>query len=95
MRAKRFILQWLWILPLLIWFALTVQAKLSNETKELVDDLRIKHYGYSALFYIPKDSDLLMDWTDYYSWTMTFENGTLYIETQDGKWFIEMKRKEE
>lgn len=50
MKIKNFILRWVWLLPLLIWFALTVHAKLSDETNELVDDLRYKHYSYGTLY---------------------------------------------
>ena len=69
---------------------LTVHAGLSNETKEMVDDLRWKHYGYSTLYYV--DDSISVDWSFYYQWTMYFEDGKLYVETQDGKWFIEMER---
>ena len=93
MRVKRFILQWLWILPLLIWFVLTVQARLSDETKEIVDDLRWKHYGYATLY--ATDDTIFYDPIEYEWMSMTFDNGILYIETQDSTWYIEMQRKEE
>lgn len=93
MRVKRFILKWIWVLPLLVWFALTVQAGLSDETQELVEDLRWKHYGYSSL-YATSDT-IFYDPVDY-TWTsIWFEDGVLYIKTQDGTWFVEMQRKEE
>ena len=30
---------------------------------------------------------------DYEWWSITFDNGILYVTTQDGKWFIEMEKK--
>ena len=91
MKVKRFILQWIWLLPLLIWFALTVHAKLSDETLQIVDDLRRKHNLYSIT------GDVLYSNFDYEWWSFYFEDGKLFIETQDGKWFVEMKevRKDE
>lgn len=90
MKIKRFILKWIWLVPLIIWIALTVQAKLSDDTKELVDDLRWKHYGHSIT-----DNILTFDPLDHWSYSINFDNGRLTIETQDGTWFIEMRRKEE
>jgi len=80
------------IVSLLILSSL-VFAKLSDETKDLVKDLRIKHYGLDTLYV----SDTI-DWDFVYDWTaMTFddESGILYVETNNGKWFIEMKKVEE
>ena len=67
------------------------QVSLSDETKGLVEDLRTKHYGLGT-FYCSDAmiADFVYDW-----WGMTFEDGILYIETQNGEWFIEMKRKED
>ena len=65
---------------------------LSDETQELVDDLRWKHYGYVTLY---SDSTITIDYTDYYQWTMYFEDGKLFMETLDGKWFIEMEKMKE
>ena len=90
-KRTRFILQWIWIIPLLIWFVLTAYAGLSNETEELVNDLRWKHSGFittETQNIIEYDSNIVYEW-----WSMTFddETGILYVETQDGKWFVEMK----
>ena len=69
----------------------TDQRGISDEAKELVDDLRMKHYGL-ATFYCSDAmiADFVYDW-----WSMTFEDGILYVETQGGEWFIEMERKGE
>ena len=61
---------------------------LSDETKELVEDLRWKHYG-SGTFYM---SDFVYDWLNV---SFDDENGILYVETNNGMWFIQMQRKEE
>ena len=66
---------------------------MSDETSQTVNDLRWKHYGYGEL--------ICLDSTDYmsvtssgfdYEWTsIYFKDGKLFVETQDGKWFIEME----
>jgi len=68
------------------------QVSLSDETQGLVEDLRRKHYP----FFYTGDTLYFTDIT----WTSDFlsikvEGNELIIETQDGKWFIEMQRKEE
>ena len=65
-------------------------AKLSDETLEEVDKLWWKHYGHTVT-----DNIISYDPTDYWLWTITFDEGKLYIETSDGKWFIEMKEVKE
>ena len=72
-------------------------AKLSDETLKTVEELRWKHYGYWGLFITDINNCLVsttnsnIEWIEYDYWTMTFEDGKLFIETQDGKWFIELK----
>lgn len=67
-------------------------VSLSDETKELVENLRWKHYGYGTLYC--SDESVVRyvepEWESLY-----FEDGTLYVETKDGTWFIEMQRKED
>lgn len=65
-------------------------VSLSDETKEIVEDLRWKHNPF--LVY---DDSIEVVWQDYWSWHIYFEDGTFYVETQDSTWFIEMQRKEE
>jgi len=74
-------------------------AKLSDETLEEIEDLRFKYYGYrngELSFY----ADFVKgDWlvSSEITWTHDFlsikvEGNKLIIETQDGKWFIEMTK---
>ena len=71
------------ILIVIVSFAL---ADLSDEGKKIVDDLRWKHYPvfiYDGT--IEWNRDFLRMWV---------EDGIFYVETQDGKWFIEMEKVE-
>ena len=80
-------------------------AKLSDETLKTVDGLRWKHYGCGTI-----DITDVSEWIsigtcgtastidsnfDYKWWNFYFEDGKLFVETQDGKWFIEMEKIEE
>jgi len=79
-------------------------AKLSDETLEEIEKLRWKHYYYyqGELFHLESisgDSIINPVFVDY-RWTNAFlsikvEGDRLIIETQDGKWFIEMEKMEE
>ena len=76
------------IIIILLLFSVMVLAKLSDETLDLVEGLRLKHYGYNkygGTFY-NSNFVYIFDW-----WSMTFEDGKLFVTTQDGKWYIEMK----
>ena len=69
-------------------------AKLSDETQELVEDLRWKHYGYGSLTCLDCVSfvnDTAISWSGY-TWSFWFKDGKLFVETQDGKWFIKMEK---
>ena len=69
-------------------------AELSNEVKADIENLRMKHYEIGTFIYANEDTKYYRP--QEYKWTsIYFEDGILYIETQDGKWFIEMKRKED
>ena len=72
---------------LLTTIIITGAAKLSEETKEIVEDLRWKHYP----FFYTIDDDIEWTWEQSYPY-ISFEGGTLYVTTQDGKWFIEMEK---
>ena len=65
-----------------------MQVSRSDETQELVEDLRWKHYP----FYTMADMDIVWEQQYPYVW---FEDGALYVATEDDVWFIEMKRKED
>lgn len=73
---------------ILILMPSMVSAELSDDTLEEVDKLRFKHYPFISIddckYY---DSHIQHEW-----WSVTFEDGKLFINTQDGKWFIEMKK---
>lgn len=84
---------------ILIILSSLVFAKLSDDTLEEVEKLRMKHYHYykDELFYLEDISD-----TDYisvtngdfeYEWqNIWFEDGKLIVSTNKGKWFIEMEK---
>ena len=69
------------VILLMLFFVIMVSADLSDDTNELVNDLRWKHYGYGTLY---SDSSNSIDWDFVYEWvSITFddEDGILYIET--------------
>lgn len=78
------------LLVTLLMISLLVYAKLSDETLKEVEKLRWKHELFNSI-----GSDIDINWESYYSWTMYFEDEKLFVETQDGKWFIEMEKVEE
>lgn len=65
------------------------QVSLSDEAKELVEDLRWKHYPFWV------QADILDEWWVQQYPYIKFEDGILYIVDEDVTWFIEMQRKEE
>ena len=72
-------------------------ANLSDETLEIVDDLRWKHsFGTLICDNIAGVliSDGQIEWTQNFL-SMWVEDGIFYVETQDGKWFVEMEKIEE
>lgn len=85
------------IITVLLILSSLVSAKLSDETLDIVNNLSMKHYGYGTIYM--SDTTFMTattDWDFVYDWTnITFddENGILYIETNNGKWFIEMKER--
>ena len=70
---------------------------LSDEAKELVEDLSYKHYGHGTAINCIEITQEEMDrWEVQHQWlSIWFEDGKFFVETQDGTWFIEMERKEE
>jgi hypothetical protein len=71
---------------ILLLFSVMVSAK-------LVEKLRFKHYGQGTIS-IDTDNTLFFD--SAIEWNRDFliiwvEDGKLFVETQDGKWYIEMK----
>ena len=81
------------VVLLLLLIVVTSVAKLSDDTLEEVEKLRWKHYGYKKL----GCADCVLVWAGSdIEWTRIFlsisvEGDKLIIETQDGKWYIEMK----
>jgi hypothetical protein len=96
MRNKIIIAWWIvLIIALLIsfgfWLGDRADAELNDETLKQVDDLRTKHYNYSKLYYLQSEGDINIEWNrDYLS--IWIEDGKPFVETQDGKWFIEMEK---
>ena len=86
------------LLLCVVYFSMFGDAKLSDETLEEVDKLRIKHMyhmGYLSSGTLSFTASSI-DWDFVYDYThVYFEDGKLFVETQDGTWFIEMERKEE
>jgi len=82
------------VLVFVVLFSIPSGA-LSDETQEQVEDLRMKHYGLTSGFLYVTDDTLFYRPQEYEWWSVTFDDGILYVETQDGTWFIEMQRKEE
>ena len=84
---------------LIVLITVIGESKLSDETLKTVDNLRWKHYGLGGIcldftdsILTSTNSNIDVGWTTLYEWTMHFEDGKLSIETQDGKWFIEMEK---
>jgi len=80
------------IIIILVLCSVIVSAKLNEETLKSVEALRLKQcLDSGTLFYSDiSDANFVYEW-----WSMTFKDGKLFVETQDGKWFIEMKEVEE
>ena len=79
------------IVLLLLIIVATSVAKLSDDTLKEVEKLRWKHYGLSLT-----DCDVVVLYYSDIEWTRGFlsievEGNRLIVETQDGKWYIEMK----
>ena len=90
---KKFLL----IIIILLLFSVMVSAKLSDETLKTVEDLRWKDYWYgNSLTPIDCNIDIFIDDSFIYEFqNWSFKDGKLFVETHDGKWFIEMKKIEE
>jgi len=65
------------------------QTSLSSETQELVEDLRWKHYPF---FYAVGVDDWVV-WEQSYPY-ISWEDGVLYVTTEDEKWLIQMEKME-
>ena len=85
------------VLAVLLMISLLVSANLSDETLEIVEDLRWKHYGQGKVLDCIEITQEEMDkWTIQHQWlSIWFEDNKFYVETQDGKWFIEMEKMKE
>lgn len=63
------------------------EAKLSDETLEIVEDLRWKHYPFASGFTQPD----IEWWAQQYPY-IKFEDGILYIVDENVTWFVEMEK---
>jgi hypothetical protein len=86
------------IIIILLLFSVIVSAKLSDETLKEVEKLRFKHYGQGTISIDMNENVLFFD--SAIEWNRDFlsiwvEDGKLFVETQDGKWFIEMEKVKE
>ena len=105
MKAKDIIIGLLFLAAIVLVFVVLFSipsGALSDETKEIVNNLRWKHYGHPCYLWwdnitfgttnigtsnvLINDSNLDYEW-----WSFYFEDGKLFVETQDGKWYIKMK----
>ena len=86
------------LLPLIIcvYFGWdNAEAELSDETLEEVRKLSYKHYGWYKGDLISTGVPFVAN--DSIKWTRDFlsiwvKDGKLFVETQDGTWFIEMEK---
>ena len=74
----------------IVLITLIGESKLSDETLETVEDLRWKHYGIRTDYVRFYDAGAIQWNRDFLS--IWVEDGKLFVETQDGKWFIEMEK---
>lgn len=79
---------------ILILMPSLVSAKLSDETLEMVERLSYKHYGHGTAINCIEITQEEMDmWEIQHQWmSIWFEDGEFFVETQDGKWFVEMEK---
>ena len=82
------------IIIILVLYSVIVSAKLSDETLKEVEKLKTKYHisclditGSEHLYYTNSEANFVYEYT--YFW---FEDGKFFVETQDGKWYIEMKK---
>ena len=72
------------------------QRGLSDDTLKIVEVLRWKHYGYGTCLYSVKvdDNTVLFNDSnlDYEWWSFYFEDGKFFVNTQNGKWVVEMEK---
>ena len=60
------------------------ESKLSDETWKDINTLRWKHYSNNCITYNTLYCGVISDF-DYKWWSFHFEDGKLFVETQDGK----------
>ena len=80
------------ILVIVLTSLLMVNADLSNETKDIVENLRLKNGWVAPLKFTSGTLIINMDNYIYDFMTISFKDDKLFVETQDGKWFIEMEK---
>ena len=81
---------------LIVLITIIGESKLSDETLEEVRKLSYKHYGWYKGDLVSFTGCMSVA-GDGIEWTQDFlsiwvKDGKLFVETQDGKWFIEMEK---
>ena len=82
------------IIIILLVLTINVTAKLNKETQDIVEKLRLKYEWSLSLTdkdFLVFNSDSDIEW-DYNFLSIYVKDGKLFVETQDGKWFIEMEK---
>ena len=92
MKIEKFGVYCLSILVIVLTSLLMVNADLSNETKDIVENLRLKNGWVAPLKFTSGTLIINMDNYIYDFMTISFKDDKLFVETQDGKWFIEMEK---
>ena len=102
MKAKDVIIGLLFLAAIVLVFVVIFSmpsGALSDETKEIVNNLRWKHYGHGDLSDITWgicETDRTFVWNpDWETIMFDDETGILYCETPKGKWYIKMKEVKE
>ena len=84
-------------ISLIVLITVIGESKLSDETWKDVNDLRWKHYDTIDLTNCIGTYSVASNDIEWIEWNRDFlrmwvEDGKLFVETQDGKWFIEMEK---
>ena len=100
MKAKDIIIGLLFLAAIVLVFVVLFSipsGALSDDTLIEVNKLCKKHYGHPCYLWctdITASTDYISVTSDdfvYEWWSFYFEDGKLFVETQDGKWYIKMK----
>ena len=100
MKAKDIIIGLLFLAAIVLVFVVLFSipsGALSDDALMEVNKLCKKHYGHPCYLWftnITASTDYISVTSDdfvYEWWSFYFEDGKLFVETQDGKWYIKMK----